>query len=67
VRAKALRCLTLAVVQLRRELVIPFRKQVIKRLTAPLDDKKRAVRLEAVRCRTKWIELDEAGDDDDDD
>ena len=66
VRAKALTCLASSVAKLRRELVIPYRKQVIKRLTAPLDDKKRAVRLEAVKCRAKWIELDEAGDDDDD-
>jgi DNA repair/transcription protein MET18/MMS19 len=66
VRAKALTCLALTVAKLRRELVIPCRKQVIKRLTIPLDDKKRNVRLEAVKCRSKWIELDEAGDDDDD-
>jgi DNA repair/transcription protein MET18/MMS19 len=65
VRVKALQCLALTVSQLKTELVIPFRKQVIKKLTIPLDDKKRAVRLEAVKCRTKWIELDEAGDDDD--
>jgi DNA repair/transcription protein MET18/MMS19 len=65
VRAKALKCLALTVIRLRTELVIPFRKQVIKKLTVPLDDKKRVVRLEAVKCRTKWIELDEAGDDDD--
>ena len=65
VRAKSLTCLSSAVTKLRRELVIPYRKQVIKKLTAPLDDKKRAVRLEAVKCRAKWIELDEAGDDDD--
>jgi DNA repair/transcription protein MET18/MMS19 len=66
VRAKALTCLALTVAKLRRELVIPYRKQVVKRLTIPLDDKKRIVRLEAVKCRSKWIELDEAGDDDDD-
>jgi DNA repair/transcription protein MET18/MMS19 len=65
VRAKALQCLTLAPTAMRTELVIPFRKQVVKRLTAALDDSRRTVRLEAVRCRAKWIELDEAGDDDD--
>ncbi|KAF2435629.1 ARM repeat-containing protein [Tothia fuscella] len=64
VRARALQCLTLAPAAMRTELVIPFRKQVVKRLTAALDDSRRIVRLEAVRCRAKWIELDEAGDDD---
>jgi DNA repair/transcription protein MET18/MMS19 len=64
VRAKSLQCLTLVPVALRTELVIPFRKQVVKRLTPALDDSRRAVRQEAVRCRAKWIELDEAGDGD---
>jgi DNA repair/transcription protein MET18/MMS19 len=64
VRAKALQCLTLVPAALRVELVIPFRKQVVKRLTPALDDGRRAVRQEAVRCRAKWIELDEAGDGD---
>lgn len=67
-RAKALQCLALVPARLRTEIVIPYRKQVIKRLTVALDDRRRAVRTEAVRCRTKWIEMDEvgAGDEDDD-
>jgi DNA repair/transcription protein MET18/MMS19 len=64
VRAKALECLTLAPAAIRTELVIPLRKQVVKRLSAALDDSRRAVRLEAVRCRKKWIQLDDAGDGD---
>jgi DNA repair/transcription protein MET18/MMS19 len=64
VRAKTLQCLALAPVALRTELVIPFRKQVVKKLTTALDDGRRAVRVEAVKCRAKWIELDEAGDGD---
>jgi DNA repair/transcription protein MET18/MMS19 len=28
-----------------------------------LDDKKREVRSAAVKCRAKWLEIDEAGDD----
>jgi DNA repair/transcription protein MET18/MMS19 len=69
VRAKALQALTLVAASLRQEVVIPYRKQVVKKLTGALDDKKRSVRAEAVRCRTKWIELDEvgSGEQDDDD
>jgi DNA repair/transcription protein MET18/MMS19 len=63
-RAKALQCLALVAVQLRIEIVVPYRKSVVQKLTAALDDKKRAVRAEAVKCRRKWIELDTAGDDD---
>jgi DNA repair/transcription protein MET18/MMS19 len=65
VRAKALKCLTLVVEKVRGELVIPFRKGVVKRLIFACDDAKRGVRSEAVRCRAKWIELDEAGDEED--
>ena len=65
VRSKALQCLTFVPAQLRMEVILPYRKQVVKKLTAALDDKRRAVRSEAVRCRSKWIELDEAGVDDD--
>jgi DNA repair/transcription protein MET18/MMS19 len=67
VRAKALQCLSLLPTKLRTELVIPYRKEVIKRLTSALDDRRRAVRAEAVRSRTKWIELDEVGSGDQDD
>ena len=61
VRASALQCLTVVSGRLRIELVLPFRRQVVKRLIGALDDKRRAVRIEAVRCRAKWIELDEPG------
>jgi DNA repair/transcription protein MET18/MMS19 len=64
-RAKALQCLALVASQLRTEIVVPFRKSVVQRLTAALDDKKRAVRAEAVKCRRRWIELDTADDDED--
>jgi DNA repair/transcription protein MET18/MMS19 len=65
VRAKALQCLLLVSGKVRTELVIPFRKGVVKRLIFACDDPKRGVRGEAVRCRTKWIEMDEAGDEED--
>jgi len=61
VRASALQCLTVVPGRLRMELVLPFRRQVVKKLTGALDDRRRAVRTEAVRCRAKWIELDEPG------
>jgi DNA repair/transcription protein MET18/MMS19 len=65
VKAKALACLALVVTKLRRELVIIHRKQVIKKLIIPIDDKKRVVRLEAVRCRAQWLKLDDGDDNDD--
>lgn len=65
VRAKALQCLLLVCGKVRTELVIPFRKGVVKRLIFACDDPKRSVRSEAVRCRAKWIEMDEAGDEED--
>jgi DNA repair/transcription protein MET18/MMS19 len=63
VRAKALQCLALVPRQLKREAVVPYRRQVVKRLLACLDDRKRNVRAEAVRCRTAWLALDEGNDD----
>lgn len=65
VRAKALQCLALGPQQLKREAVVPYRRQVVKRLLACLDDTKRNVRAEAVRCRTAWLALDEGNEDED--
>ncbi|EON62018.1 hypothetical protein W97_01237 [Coniosporium apollinis CBS 100218] len=65
VRAAALQCLALVPGQLRTETVLPFRKQVAKRLMASLDDGKRAVRGEAVRCRARWMGMDEVEDEED--
>lgn len=65
VRVEALKCLTLVPGAMRTEVIMPVRRQVIKKLTAALDDRKRVVRVEAVRCRAKWLDVDEAGDDDD--
>lgn len=66
-RARALQCLALVASQSRTEIVVPYRKSVVQKLTAALDDKKRAVRSEAVKCRRRWIELDTAGEEDEDD
>jgi DNA repair/transcription protein MET18/MMS19 len=64
VRAAACRCLMLVPEKLKLEVVLPYRRQVCRKLTAALDDGKREVRSAAVRCRAKWLDVDEAGDDD---
>ncbi|KAF2648340.1 ARM repeat-containing protein [Lophiostoma macrostomum CBS 122681] len=64
VRAAALRCLTLVPERLSTEKVLPYRRQVVKKLTAALDDGKREVRSQAVKCRGVWLAVDEVGDDD---
>lgn len=53
VRETALQCLG-AVVGLPYNRVYPLRREVLKALSAALDDKKRVVRKEAVRCRQAW-------------
>ncbi|KAH7123710.1 MMS19 nucleotide excision repair protein-like protein [Dendryphion nanum] len=64
VRASALQCLTLLPEKLRQEIVLPYRRQVVKKLTAALDDGKREVRNAAVKSRNAWLLVDEVGDDD---
>ncbi|EME87474.1 uncharacterized protein MYCFIDRAFT_158718 [Pseudocercospora fijiensis CIRAD86] len=59
VRAKALQCLSLVPRQLKREAVVPYRRPVVKKLLGCLDDGKRSVRHEAVKCRSAWLALDE--------
>lgn len=64
-RAKALQCLALVPRQLKQESVLPYRRPVVKKLLGCLDDKKRDVRAEAVRCRSAWLALDEGDDEED--
>jgi len=64
VRAAACRCLMLVPDKLKLEVVLPYRRQVCKKLTAALDDGKREVRSAAVKCRARWLKVDEAGDED---
>lgn len=64
VRAAACRCLMLMPDKLKLEVVLPYRRQVCRKLTAALDDGKREVRSAAVKCRARWLEVDEVGDDD---
>ena len=63
VRAKALQCLSLVPKQLKREGVIPYRREVTRKLWACLDDPKREVRAEGVRARDTWYRLDDGGED----
>ena len=65
-RAAALACLhELALASappapgLRAELLLPHAPLVVRRLGAALDDRRRAVRAEAVRCRAAWVALGE--------
>ena len=63
VRVLALQCLQRVPEQFGTAVVLPYRRQVVKRLAAALDDGKREVRAAAVRCRAKWAGVDEVGDD----
>lgn len=65
VRAQALRALALVPRSLKREAVVPFQRTVVKRLLACLDDGRRSVRAEAVKCRMAWLGLEEGGSEDD--
>lgn len=65
VRAQALRALALVPRRLKREAVVPFQRTVVKRLLACLDDGRRSVRAEAVRCRMAWLGLEEGGGEED--
>ncbi|KAI9681177.1 MAG: hypothetical protein M1817_002459 [Caeruleum heppii] len=63
VRISALECLRVFPPAFRHELLLPYRKQVIKQLMAVLDDPKRHVRKAAVDCRTAWYRMDEPEED----
>lgn len=63
VRKEALRCLRIFPGTLRNELVLPYKRQVVRGLVVCLDDPKRGVRKEAVECRARWAQLDEPEED----
>uniref|UniRef100_A0AAR2LTI7 MMS19 nucleotide excision repair protein n=1 Tax=Pygocentrus nattereri TaxID=42514 RepID=A0AAR2LTI7_PYGNA len=60
VRIAALRCVH-ALSRLPEHQVLPFRARVLRALAAPLDDKKRLVRKEAVSARGEWFLLGSPG------
>lgn len=63
VRIKSIRCLKAFPGAMRNELLLPYRRRVLRELVKFLDDKKRDVRKEAVDCRAKWWALGEASED----
>lgn len=63
VRVASLKCLHLAAEKFKEEILCRYRKQVVKRLVGALDDGKRGVRTEAVRCRSQWLKGDEEEND----
>ncbi|KAG0131695.1 putative DNA repair/transcription protein [Tuber indicum] len=62
IRSAALRCLKAFPRALRTDLLLPYKRQVIRSLVTALDDPKRSVRKEAVDCRARWYSLDEPED-----
>lgn len=63
VRVAALKALMLVAEKFKQETVLPYRRQVVKKLIVALDDRKREVRSAAVRCRAKWLTVDEEDDE----
>ncbi|CAE7202912.1 hypothetical protein PTNB73_05635 [Pyrenophora teres f. teres] len=63
VRIAALKCLLLVAEKFSEDVIVRYRRAVCKGLVAALDDAKRDVRREAVRCRAKWLMADEPDDD----
>ncbi|KAI9652551.1 MAG: hypothetical protein M1829_001511 [Trizodia sp. TS-e1964] len=59
VRLAALCCLKKYPGAIRNELLLPYKKQVIRNLQLALDDPKRDVRRAAVECRAVWCKMDE--------
>ncbi|KAF1829812.1 hypothetical protein BDW02DRAFT_634157 [Decorospora gaudefroyi] len=63
VRVAALKCLHLVADKFKEDQILRYRREVVRRLIAALDDPKREVRSQAVKCRAKWLEADEAEDE----
>ena len=54
IRIKALNCVELCVQCLEAKDIVILRKEVMKKLTLPLDDRKRLVRKAAVNAKNSW-------------
>ncbi|KAI8940447.1 hypothetical protein NX059_004133 [Plenodomus lindquistii] len=63
VRIASLKCLRLVAEKFGEDVVGRYRREVVRRLIGALDDGKRGVRGEAVRCRGKWLEGGEEDDE----
>jgi DNA repair/transcription protein MET18/MMS19 len=64
VRIKALKCLSVIPGHLREVIVVPYKFEVLRGLESAVNDSKRSVREEAVRCRSAWFNLAEPTEDD---
>ena len=62
IRAAALRTLTLVAQRLDMASVVPLQRHVVKQLAAAVDDGRRAVRAQAVRCRAVWLNVGQEDD-----
>eukprot|EP00794_Sanderia_malayensis_P008085 gene8085-8950_t len=58
VRVRAIRCLA-SLCKLPPHVIYPYQKNVVRTLKTCLDDKKRFVRKEAIKCRSRWYLLKE--------
>ncbi|KAI9846526.1 MAG: hypothetical protein M1837_003947 [Sclerophora amabilis] len=63
VRLAALQCLQIFPTAFRHEVLLPYKKQVNRKLIEVLDDPKRHVRKEGVDCRAAWFRMDEPDED----
>ncbi|KAJ6282258.1 RNAPII transcription regulator C-terminal-domain-containing protein [Bipolaris maydis] len=63
VRVAALKCLFLVADKFKEDTLVKYRREVVRRLIAALDDGKREVRTAAVKCRAKWLLADEPDDE----
>lgn len=63
VRVAALKCLYLVADRFKEENLLKYRREVVRKLIAALDDAKREVRTAAVKCRAKWLLADEPDDE----
>ena len=55
IRCEALSCLRLIAERVAYVKVFPFKARVTRELVDLLDDHKRVVRREAVKCRNEWL------------
>ncbi|KAF2847670.1 MMS19 nucleotide excision repair protein-like protein [Plenodomus tracheiphilus IPT5] len=63
VRTASLKCLRLLAEKFGEDVLGRYRREVVKRLVGALDDGKRGVRGEAVKCRARWLDGGEEDDE----
>lgn len=63
VKVASLRALTLVAEKWGRDVLLLYRRVVVRRLVGALDDGRREVRGVAVRCRARWLGVDDEEDE----